>query len=351
VSIYGAEYDIIETQLLGTTEQENFHPPTAAYLVLPLSYLSPFVSVVTWSILNLILYIGTMWMCLRGLGVDKQRSFCAICFTLLWFPFIHQTGVANLSVILTFLLWRVWFALRAGSEIKAGLFLGCAALLKIFPLIFIPYFLYTRRFRAAMASLSIIVLSLLVIYLLGGIADWNEYVTSRMAENVSRWVTFPAIQSLSSVLATLDMFVLGGTDMMRVEASALICGGLLIHAVVILGLTQSKDRLIAGYAVTLVMMLVSSPIMWTHLYMVLFLPAVLIYLSSPQRNFWNREMFLCSLLLLSLPDIFLGQILFSSFLEQEFKVIITMLTKLPLLGVCLFGVVAVRSLHEKVDVR
>src|SRR5262249_58991850 len=71
---------------------------------------------------------------------------------LLW---VGQGAVEGQATILT--LWLLMLALyrsQRGRDIAGGTALACAALLKVFPLALLAYFLRERRWRLGMAAIT-----------------------------------------------------------------------------------------------------------------------------------------------------------------------------------------------------
>jgi Glycosyltransferase family 87 len=128
----------------------NMNPPQFHLVVLPLAMLTPELAVTIWlglsilalvvSILLIVREIGVTWTPIRLLAVVAG----ALAFAATQSFFI--TG--QLSLLLLLALTVCWVAARHGRWMAAGALLGASASVKPFLLVFVPYLMLTRRFRA-----------------------------------------------------------------------------------------------------------------------------------------------------------------------------------------------------------
>jgi alpha-1,2-mannosyltransferase len=95
-------------------------------------------------------------------------------------PVIGELIIGNVHLLILGLLAGAWLALSRGTprgEIAAGLLVGIATLVKVFPGVLILWFLLTGRLRAAAAA-GIVMAALVAITLpLTGLGPWLDYPT------------------------------------------------------------------------------------------------------------------------------------------------------------------------------
>src|SRR5262249_58352357 len=119
---------------------------------------SAFTASVIWYLLSVILVVSSVQMSVtmvRGaLGRFGRNPFwlyaLPFAMVLLW---VGQGAVEGQATILT--LWLLMLALyrsQRGRDIAGGAALACAALLKVFPLALLAYFLREKRWRLIMAG-------------------------------------------------------------------------------------------------------------------------------------------------------------------------------------------------------
>ena len=95
-------------------------------------------------------------------------------------PVIGELVLGNVHLILLGLLTAAWIGIRRGDargEWLAGLAVGAATLIKVFPGVLIVWFVLTRRYRAAAASVAAAAALAVLALPLTGIEPWLQYPT------------------------------------------------------------------------------------------------------------------------------------------------------------------------------
>ncbi len=129
----------------------NVNPPHFHLLVLPLALLPPLTALAIWAVASL---LSLVW-CLRL--ITRELRLRLTPTSALWSGLALLSFAATGAVIITgqltfFLLIPVtqaWAAAREGRWPRAGVWMGLAMSVKPFLLIFVPYFLLRRQWRAA----------------------------------------------------------------------------------------------------------------------------------------------------------------------------------------------------------
>ena len=128
----------------------NLNPPHFHLLLLPLVHLPELVALLSWHILNFLAFFLMLCWIKEELHYSppvNQKRLLVIAFLA-----FTGTGAHLITGQLTFLLalpvTLAWISARHHEWNKAGIYLGIACSLKLFLLIFLPYFLLKRQYGA-----------------------------------------------------------------------------------------------------------------------------------------------------------------------------------------------------------
>jgi len=133
----------------------TYPPFDAAVIFAPLSWLPLRTAYELWNVLAMIALAGVVWLTLGVVGLRRpwpRAGLTALCLALsvALVPVGYNFVVGQINTVIV-LLVLLDFRRPAGGRWQ-GVGVGLAAAIKITPLIFIGYFLLTRRWRAALTS-------------------------------------------------------------------------------------------------------------------------------------------------------------------------------------------------------
>ena len=134
------------------------YPPFFAMLMVPLGLLSFGAAKTVWVIVNSAALGGVYWLLCHFVQFQFPKSkmpkliFLSFLASYIYFDGLFVYGQANL-VLLVMQLGGVWWIDR-GRPISGGLLIGTAAMMKLTPLIFIPYFIVRRQWRALLGTIG-----------------------------------------------------------------------------------------------------------------------------------------------------------------------------------------------------
>jgi hypothetical protein len=119
--------------------------PFSTLFLRPFAYLSPLTAKHLWLLLNAALLLASAWMLVRIVILPRSRMVLLIAAS---YPLQRnlQNGQFYL-LLLFFLTWGLWLYLR-GYRFCAGAAIAVAIGLKLFPVLFVLYFLRKRDWRA-----------------------------------------------------------------------------------------------------------------------------------------------------------------------------------------------------------
>jgi hypothetical protein len=295
--------------------------PIMAFLFAPLGRLDDFDAGWIFLALGLTAALAS-WALLARIGRYRGSSAALLAFIfLINGPMVNSLREGNTTHFLLLLLALALLLWRAGWDYSAGLVLGFCALFKLPLLLFGGYFLLRRRWRilaggATMAAL-IIGLSLWLFglathiawyrvcvepYMLGVIPAFNVQSIdafllrlSTGAALLQEWTPMP-LPPVYRVVRTILLLAIYGAAVAliwragRREPLPRVSGGL-------------STRDLTEFSLILTVALVSSPLAWTHYYLLLLLPWSLYQgglLSLPDDTL-SRSLMWSALALTSLP--------------------------------------------------
>jgi hypothetical protein len=295
--------------------------PIMAFLFAPLGRLDDFDAGWIFLALGLTAALAS-WALLARIGRYRGSSAALLAFIfLINGPMVNSLREGNTTHFLLLLLALALLLWRAGWDYSAGLVLGFCALFKLPLLLFGGYFLLRRRWRilaggATMAAL-IIGLSLWLFglathiawyrvcvepYMLGVIPAFNVQSIDAFLLRLSTgaallqdWAPMP-LPPVYRVVRTILLLAIYGAAVAliwragRREPLPRVSGGL-------------STRDLTEFSLILTVALVSSPLAWTHYYLLLLLPWSLYQgglLSLPDDTL-SRSLMWSALALTSLP--------------------------------------------------
>ena len=149
-----------QTGAISTELGVHNYLPFFTILMLPWSFLPLRVAIVIFTLLALGLFVLTVLMAETllggGLGSAPRRAMLGALILVL--PYVHSCAVlGNVGLIVLFLIMAAWFLAERGRECEAGAALGLATLIKLMPAVLIVFFLLRRRWRVAGAAVAVTV--------------------------------------------------------------------------------------------------------------------------------------------------------------------------------------------------
>ncbi len=163
------------------------YPPPLAAAVTPLAALFPDYRAAAWiwtgiGAAILVWAVAALWRA-EGLGdrfplLAGRGRWLLLAGAFAFPPVVGELVMGNVHLLLLGLLTVAWLGVRRGTtrgEWAAGLAVGVAATIKVFPALLLLWFLLTRRPRAAVGVVVGAVVAALVALPLTGIQPWLDY--------------------------------------------------------------------------------------------------------------------------------------------------------------------------------
>jgi len=270
--------------------QDGFlYPPPFAAIVTPLASFFPDArsAAWAWTALGASILIASVLALWRSERLGDRFPILAgrgrwllVAAAFAFPPVIGELVLGNVHLVLLGLLTFAWLGIRRGDargEWAAGLAVGTATVIKVFPGVVLLWFLLTRRYRAA-AGVAIAFAAISVVTLpITGIEPWLQYPT--VLANLS--APADTRDTLAPTVWLADSF---GFSLAR----ALVTGaGLLIIV-----WSAVRQRSIArSFAVAVTVSVLIAPALYHHYLALLVLPLVL-QLASGVSIWWPAVAYL-----------------------------------------------------------
>lgn len=230
---------------LGVAAMRANYPPSFIFLTMPLARVPPARAFWIWSAVNLAALIAAAWLLAQGDGA----MFALVVFfgpasdSLFW-------GQPEAVILLCLVLARR--ALDSGRDWLAGLSVGFASLLKLYPIFLLGYFLFRRRRDALFWSIGAILLgAALTVVELGNLAP--SFIREVFMTGGDRFVHEAANVALGAVLQRMlpVEFALALTALIQVA----------LLLVLILKTLRSRDD---SWGLWLLASIALCPVIWFH---------------------------------------------------------------------------------------
>lgn len=269
------------------------HPPTAVLVVTPFALLDYPEAMVVWNLVSLALFVCAVGLLLRGLSLRLPllAILPALALLLISPPFRMQVNQGQFNLLLLALLVGGWYAVGAERPVLGGALLGSAAALKLFPALLLIHYALRREWKVAIAGTSMMVMLMAISAVIVGLESTNDFLTRVLPSvdsfkagwrNVSIhgfwWkLFFPGLELLDAARASPELSRVSINPPLRSPAVASWAS--LVSVLVILvvwgrHILKGMGRVPADVqlALTLVVMVLVSPVAWLH-YLVLLIPS------------------------------------------------------------------------------
>jgi hypothetical protein len=323
--LYGSQEEALHRHLAGRGvnnndshsrrdfNEVNAHPPTSILLALPLAHLNYLDARFVWNIVSLAFLALSLWLVVRHLPVAwSPWSVCPlVALLLICSPFQQQIAQGQLNLVLLALITGAWAAARSGHPRSAGGLIGAAAAIKLFPAFLFAYFAVRRQWRAVVTGLVVLALLSTVTVTVLGPDSYRDYVQQSMPALQKHWNSWPN----ASILGFWSKLFGVNNPRSRVEPlwsnPSLALGGAAACCAVVGALlwwalrrARTVVELDLAFGLTVIAMLLVSPLTWDHYFLLLLVPLAVLWRELP-RSGLARNAFRAILVLLWVPPLLL----------------------------------------------
>lgn len=273
--VFGSDLYSSQIEVLGRHLSFTY-PPFAGLLFWPISHLSPFTGQILWNACNLVAL--TALIALSGAAARSRipaapdwRTALVLLLpmALLLYPVRSDLALGQINIVLilmvvadltTELSWR-------GRSLPHGALVGLAAAVKLTPLVFIPYLVACRQWRAAVNATVTFVLVTGALCAVSPSASWLYF--TKDAFDVKRVGNSLSIGNQALHAAIVRAHFSPSAVLFDLIEAVVFCAGMAIAAVAY----RRSSRLLAVLVCAATGLLL-SPISWLHHY-VWIVPAVI----------------------------------------------------------------------------
>lgn len=247
-------------------------PPFQALVFVPLALVDSFsvgAARVLWGAVSFaaLVFGARAWG--RAIDVPASSPLFLASAAAVAFPIYREFQIQNMTLLMFWMLGMAADAWRAGRTTPAGVWVGVATAIKLFPGLAIPYFAARAKwgaFIAATVATGVLTLLPLPRYGVSGSLElWREWLRTR---HVGDWPSSLQNQSLSNAIGVL----FGGSAGVAVGLAAAV---LVVAVLLFCGWRMRRSAITTGseLALVLVAAILTSPIAWIF-YSLLAMPAL-----------------------------------------------------------------------------
>jgi hypothetical protein len=183
--------------------QYDAHPPFSILLIWPLSVLPQVPAAMLWGLGSLAGYLLSGLFLLRALGWRSLRSLTLFVLgSVFWEALTIGIGEQNFGQLLTFLLVAGWLLERRGRSGWAGVLIGLAGLLKVWPVGLLALALLQGKRRLAWSGAATLLAGTLASLAVLGPGTYADYLGPVRAAEIF-WIPNGASVSLVSAIMRL----------------------------------------------------------------------------------------------------------------------------------------------------
>lgn len=259
----------------------NAHPPVTVLVALPVGLITDYAaSHQTWNLVTFLLFVIGLVLMGRELGVGARggTALAALALIVSWNATHQHLFQGQLGFLIAFFLAVGWVADHRGNQGAAGAAVGVAAALKVFPALVLVYFVAARQWRAVgVALLTGLALHAVALALFGP-ATFETYVRDvlpSLKKFQGSWQNVSLTGYWERIGADLGAPAVG-------TAVAIGCRLLVVAGVYWIGRRAAgPDERGRAFALAVVGMLLASPIVWTHYFVLLGVPLLFLWQRLP----------------------------------------------------------------------
>jgi hypothetical protein len=261
------------------------HPPAYLLLIGPFALLPVAWGAALWDVGALAALALALALIARELRlrVGLWRLGLLLVLLIFWPPLLNTLLEAQVSPVLLLLFTLAWRAARRGQSGWAGAWLGIATGIRLFPGLALLYFLLRRDWRALGMAAATCALSELLALPLVGVDGFIAYITREAPSTGAEWLINPHNVSLWGLAGIVlagspgHPAVIAAASLARPAAQALV-----LALVAMLGALTLRRRQLpftqdeGTFLAYLPAMLLASPLTWTHYFVFLLLPVIVL---------------------------------------------------------------------------
>lgn len=260
------------------------YPPSALFFFLPFGIIPYELSEKIWTLLSLAALVGSISILLKSIYKNISVPIFLVIFSLamLSFPVKFNFGLGQINNFILLLVSLCFLLYRLKRFFWAGIFLGIASSIKIFPIILLLFFIRKKVLKTVTASiLTSIIISILGIVFFGKDLTF-EYYTNVLWNIPKLGNDVYYNQAFTGFLARLNL-----SDLYVKIINYCLFIFLLIGSFWVVKSKRQPPLIeLMQYALFIISVLIGGGLAWQHHFVLLIIPftALFIYLSKKPFN-------------------------------------------------------------------
>lgn len=271
----------------------NAHPPPSVLIALPFGKLDYAEAFLLWNAVSLVLLGGSIWIVLHNLdfACSPEAGFLILSLLLCCHPLLSHIQQGQLGIVVLFLITLCWACDRSDRYWLAGITLGIATAIKLFPgFLFLP-FLLRRRWKTVFSGAATLAGVIGLTVGVFGIDTYREYVCD----------VLPVVQQYAGACHNLSfagiwykllmplphwmpvVFAVASPHPVASTFGYLLASGIVV-AILIAVVVRSRADGDLCFAASTVAMLLVAPIVWDHYLLLLVMPVALVWRRLPRSG-------------------------------------------------------------------
>jgi Glycosyltransferase family 87 len=277
------------------------YPPFFAALLTPLAHFSPAVAFEGWNTLTVLLTLASVWIILR-LGGRRPSAVLWMILAVGLFsyaPFFHELAAGQVSSLLLFLCALGIWLLSRGQDWPSAFCFAVATMIKITPVVVVPLLAMHRKWKwLAAYGCWMVCLAGFSIWRMGW-APHQQFLFEVMPGVSCGFVTYGNCSTMAFVQELfLGRIPMDGFPTSLPAGACLVSkatsAALLAFLMVQFYRYRKGSNLTLHMVLLLLLTLVTSPIAWTHHYVIALLP--FLYLWCRERESDRDHLLLATVL-------------------------------------------------------
>ncbi|MBI5044749.1 MAG: DUF2029 domain-containing protein [Candidatus Levybacteria bacterium] len=182
------------------------YPPIALFFFLPVAFFERAEASIIWTVLSIILFITSIVFLFKTekRKIFSNEFFILSSFSFLMFPLKFNLGMGQFNNVNLFLLSLFLLLTSRGRFALSGTAVGLSLILKVFPVLLLPYLLIIKQFKAFQLSVLVVIAGVAIGFvvvrqelteyffgssLLGTLRSWPlDYYNQALSGLLGRWL-------------------------------------------------------------------------------------------------------------------------------------------------------------------
>jgi len=274
----------------------NAHPPTSILLSIPFGTLPYRPALLIWNLLSLGMLTVSIILVWHGLRIpfSTWSLFPTVTLLLLCFPLLLHIHFGQLTLLILLLLTGVWAAGRTHRGNLAGVLLGAAVTIKLFPGALFLFFVARKRWDTVAAGLVSTVSITLLTSLILGFKVYSYYIYNiipHVAKYRGLWFNLSLPGYWTKLFDPPEEYPfiqpVARSPLLARSATLLTCTVILITLWWAVRRARTRTALDVSFGLNMTGMLLVSPVTWDHYLLLMLVPLATVWTQLSQSPGWR----------------------------------------------------------------